>query len=127
MSDDSQTQMDAKMLRHVGPVAISDYRTFLNEPYRPPSKGGNTRAWHQHSFHIDGQRFSFLALGAKKWVFQSDTVQFSWQWDASGKYRNVITGSIKAHNSSGVEVARGERGTKNKRTVPTRMPASKRE
>lgn len=127
MPDDPQGQSNASEPNEIGPVSVSEYRTFLNEPYRPPSKGGNTRALHQHSFLIEGQRYSFLALGAKKWVFKNDTVQFSWQWDDSRKYRNVISESIKTYDYKGDAVVRGERGTKKKRTAPARMPASRRE
>ena len=127
MSDDPQDQSNANEPNEIGPVNVTEYRTFLNEPYRPPSKGGNTRAWHQHSFQIEDERYSFLALGAKKWIFKSDTVQFSWQWDASRKYHNVISESIKPYDSKGVEAVRGERGSKKRRAAPARLPASKRE
>jgi hypothetical protein len=113
--------------RHVGPVAVVNYKTFLAEPSRPPSKGGNTRAWHQHSFEVEGQRYSFLALGAKKWIYQSDTTQFLWEWDATGKYRNIIPETIKTLNKSGGNIVRGERGTKKRRTAESQIPASRRE
>lgn len=111
----------------VGSTEISNYKTFLTEPSRPPSRGGNTRAWHQHSFEVEGKRYSFLALGAKKWIYQSDTAQFSWEWDATGKYRNIIPETIKTLNKSGETIVRGERGTKKWRTAESRMPASRRE
>ena len=59
---------DATMI-HAGPTAVSNYKIFLAEPSRPPSKGGNTRAWHQHFLEVGGQSYSFLALGAKKWIY----------------------------------------------------------
>ncbi len=92
--------------------AISDYRTGLCEPSRPPSKGGNTAALHGHSIKIGDTWYSFLALGAQKWVFASDTVAFDWAWDASGKYRNIIKESIRTLGKNGVPVVRGNRGSK---------------
>lgn len=81
--------------------AIVDlYRCFLMDKYRPPSRGGNTRAWHQHALTIDGERFTFLALGARKWVYSRDTVSFDWAWDESGHYRNVDTASVMTWDSS---------------------------
>lgn len=111
----------------VGPVEVNSYRAFLVEPSRPPSKGGNTRAWHQHSFEIDGERYSFLALGAKRWVFANDTVEFEWHWDESGRYRNVDPVTIRTINARGETAARGEHGTKKWRSAPPRMPGSRRE
>ena len=111
----------------IGPIKVKNYRTFLVDKYRPPSKGGNTRAWHRHSFEVDGATYSYLALGSRKWVYASDTVEFIWSWDATGKYRNVVTSSMATLDKNGKHVVRGERGTKKWRTAPTRMPASKRE
>lgn len=111
----------------VGPVEVNSYRAFLVEPSRPPSKGGNTRAWHQHSFEIDGERYSFLALGAKRWVFTNDTVEFEWHWDESGLYRNIDPATVRTMNARGETVVRGERGTKKWRSAPARMPGSRRE
>lgn len=111
----------------IGPIKVENYGTFLVDKYRPPSKGGNTRAWHRHSFDVDGATYSFLALGSKKWVFASDTVEFIWIWDKTGKYRNVLTNSVVTLNKAGKPVVRGERGSKEWRSAETRMPASKRE
>jgi hypothetical protein len=108
--------------------AIGDYRTGLREPSRPPSKGGNTAALHGHSIKIGDAWYSFLALGAQKWVFASDTVAFDWAWDASGKYRNIVKESIRTLDKNGVPVVRGNRGSKPKlRTAQTRLPARRRE
>jgi hypothetical protein len=106
---------------------VTNYHAVLKENSRPPSRGGNTRAWHRHSFVIDGESYSFLALGAKKWVFVGDTVSFDWKWDGTGKYRNVDTASVEARNSAGKIVVRGERGTKSWRTAQTRLPGRRRE
>src|SRR3546814_7945345 len=92
-------------------TAIEDYRTGLREPSRPPSKGGNTAALHGHSIKIGDAWFSFLALGAQKWVFASDTVTFDWAWDASGKYRNIVKDSVRTLDKNGTPVVRGNRGS----------------
>ena len=57
-------------------ATVQNYRTVLTDKYRPPSKGGNTRAWHRHSLTINDESYSFWALGAKRWVYASDTVTF---------------------------------------------------
>jgi hypothetical protein len=101
---------------------IENYTTYLNEPYRPPSRGGNTGAWHQHAIKIDGERYSFEALGSKKWVFARDTVSFDWEWDASGKYRNILDATIQVRDKAGKPVTRGERGSKPRRTASSRAP-----
>lgn len=111
----------------VGPTVVQNYRTFLVDKYRPPSKGGNTRAWHRHSFEVDGDLYSFLALGSKKWVFVGDTVEFKWDWDGSGTYRNIVTSSVVTLDNNGDKVVRGERGMKKWRASSAKMPASKRE
>lgn len=110
-----------------GPTKVENYRAILKDKYRPPSKGGNTRAWHQHSFEIDGERYSFLALGKKRWIFANDTVTFKWAWDESGQYRNVDRATIQAIDKNGNKVERGERGDKPWRTADTRLPGSRRE
>lgn len=70
-------------------VQPSSYQTFLNEPHRSPSRGGNTGAWHAHALTVDDQRYSSLALGIRKWGYVGHTVSFTWKWDASRKYRNI--------------------------------------
>ena len=106
---------------------IEDYRTFLKDKYRPPSKGGNTRAWHQHIITIGGERYSFLGLGSKKWVFARDTVTFDWSWDDTNAFRNIDAASIETCDAAGEIVVRGERGAKPWRTADTRLPARRSE
>ena len=106
---------------------IEDYKSYLQEPRRPPSKGGNTRAWHGHVVTIDGEKFSFRALGTKQWVFKSDKISFDWEWDTTHAYRNISLGSIQVWDKNGEPVTRGERGSKKLRTAPARLPASRRE
>ncbi len=111
----------------VGPVRVANYKTFLVDKYRPPSRGGNTRAWHRHSFEVEGDQFSFLALGAKKWIFAKDTVEFNWEWNKTKKYRNVLPETVSTKDADGNIEVRGERGDKKWRTSSVRMPASQRE
>lgn len=103
------------------------YATFLNEPSRPPSRGGNTRAWHSHVLTIDGERYSFFALGARKWVYATDTISFDWHWDATRKYRNILVETINVWDKNGKPVVRGLRGSKPRRTAEARLPVSRRE
>lgn len=111
----------------VGPTKVTSYRSDLKDKYRPPSKGGNTRAWHRHAFQIGEDWYSFLALGSKKWVFAQDSVEFEWSWDDSGKFRNVYPDTIRTKDKDGKTVVRGERGRKKWRSAPAKMPVSKRE
>lgn len=60
---------------------VEKYRTFLKDKYRPPSKGGNTGAWHLHVLQVNGESYSFLNAGSQKFVFKNDTVSFEWEWD----------------------------------------------
>jgi hypothetical protein len=106
---------------------VESYTTKLLEPGRPPSKGGNTRAWHGHYLAIDGERYSFRALGTKRWVYSGDVVSFDWDWDQTRKYRNINTVSISVWDKHGNPVLRGERGSKAWRTATARMPGSRRE
>lgn len=105
---------------------VEAYSTYLKEPYRPPSKGGNTKALHQHVLFIDGKSYSFLYNGSQKWAHKSDTVSF--EYKQNGDYLNIIPETFRAFDKSGNEVIRGTRGvTKKRRTASTRMPASRRE
>ncbi|ARQ95297.1 hypothetical protein [Bradyrhizobium phage BDU-MI-1] len=106
---------------------VTHYGAYLKDKYRPPSKGGNTKAWHQHVLTIDGVKYSFLALGAQKWAYASDTVSFGWDWDDSKRYRNIVTDSFAAQDKDGKPVYRGNRNSKPWRTANTRLPASRRE
>lgn len=106
---------------------VEKYSALLKDKYRPPSRGGNTRAWHQHVLTIAGKTYSFLALGSRRWVFVGDIVSFEWQWDESNRYRNVIPETVVTRSKSGAVVVRGHRGSKPWRTANARMPASRRE
>lgn len=55
---------------------VQDYRVYLKDKSRPPSRGGNKRAWHQHAITIDGERYSFLAPWSGKYVYKEETVSF---------------------------------------------------
>ena len=106
---------------------VEKYRAFLQDMYRPPSKGGNTQARHLHVLTIAGLTYSFRVAGARKWVYATDTVSFSWEWDPTGKYRNVIPESVETWDKNGNKVSRGDFDWKPLRTAPTRLPASRRE
>jgi len=108
-------------------ATVDEYKAYLQEPSRPPSRGGNTRAWHSHVLIIGDVRYSFLALGTKKWVFASDVTSFDWEWDETKRYRNIVRDSIQVWDRYGQAVVRGERGVKERRTAQARMPASRRE
>lgn len=103
------------------------YTTVLIEPGRPPSKGGNTRALHSHRLTIDGEHYSLLALGTKRWVFKTDVVSFDFITATEG-YRNILKQSLRTFDKNGKAVPRGDRGAKSKlRTAQARAPGSRRE
>lgn len=105
---------------------IDSYKVFLRENSRPPSKGGNTKALHAHVLEIEGEIYSFLALGSQQWVFKSDTVSF--EYEVNVGYKNIIKESIMTVDRNGHPVVRGNRGFKAKlRTAVTRLPGSRRE
>jgi hypothetical protein len=106
---------------------VEHYGAYLKDKYRPPSKGGNTGAWHQHVLTIGGEKYSFLARGSRKWVFASDLVSFEWDWDETKQYRNIKPETVVAKDKGGKLVRRGDRTSKPWRTAETRMPASRRE
>ncbi|WP_265519482.1 hypothetical protein [Nitratireductor luteus] len=108
-------------------ATVDRYRTFLQDKYRPPSKGGNTRAWHLHVLDISGDSYTFYALGTKKWVFQNDTVSFEWEWDKNQAYRNILPHTVVVTDPTGNPALRGNRGSKPWRTAEARMPVSRRE
>jgi hypothetical protein len=113
---------------HFERAAWEAYTTILLEPSRPPSRGGNTSALHQHRLTNDGQVFSFRARGARTWVFKNDLVSSDWDWDATMQYRNIIPETLMTFDKSGVEVKRADRRAKPKlRTAVTRMRASRSE
>lgn len=112
-------------------VVIDEYAApQLKEPSRPPSKGGNTAALHRHAFRIGENWYSFLAAGAKKWIFKGDRVEFRYyQITKHGEsYNNVIPESIRTVDKNGAPVTRGGGFyTKKIRVSGNRLPVSRRE
>ena len=105
---------------------IEHYGKYLQEKNRPPSKGGNTKALHSHVLTINGENYSFLALGSQQWVFKTDLVSF--EYEIKGIYNNIIKESLVTIDKLGNTVVRGNRGYKKQlRTADTRMPVSRRE
>ncbi|WP_226898714.1 hypothetical protein [Poseidonibacter ostreae] len=105
---------------------IESYKKYLTEKSRPPSKGGNTKALHSHVLYINGEKYSFFALGSQQWVFKSDIVSF--KYEVKGPYKNIITETLITIDKSGNQVVRGNRGFKSQlRTANARMPVSRRE
>lgn len=82
-------------------------RPYLIEKHKPPSRGGNSGSLHQHVLIIEGERYSFVKVGWKQAVFESDTVSFEWDWDKSGKYRNINTATMRVYDKNGKRVVRG--------------------
>ena len=106
---------------------VTRYSTLLVDKSRPPSRGGNKKAWHRHVLIIDGETYSFLAAWSGKFVYASETVSFDWEFDPTGRYRNVSVATIVAHTAKGEDVRRGDRGGKVWRTAETRLPARRSE
>lgn len=105
---------------------ITSYGLFLKESSRPPSRGGNTKALHSHTLEINGEKYSFLALGSQQWVFKTDFVSF--EYEINNGYKNIIKESIVTTDRSGKAVTPGNRGFKTQlRTAPARIPGSRRE
>lgn len=105
---------------------INDYKLYLIENYRPPSKGGNTSALHHHVLKIDGEKYSFCALGSQQWVFKSDTISF--EYEVNDGYKNIVNETIATLDRNGRPVIRGNRNFKKQlRSADTRTPASRRE
>lgn len=105
---------------------IPSYNMFLKEPPRPPSRGGNTGALHSHVLEIEGEKFSFLALGSQQWVFKSDIVSF--EYKIENGYKNIIKDTIVTIDRNGNVVSRGNRAFKTQlRSAPARLPGSRRE
>lgn len=105
---------------------ITSYGVFLREQSRPPSRGGNTKALHSHKLEIEGERYSFLALGSQQWVFKSDSVSFD--YEIKNGYKNIIKESMVTWDRHGKVVVRGNRGFKKElRMTPARLPGSRRE
>ena len=97
---------------------ITKYETFLIEAYRPPSRGGNTKALHSHRMLIDGNWYSFFALGSKKFVFKTDTVRFEYVKTPEG-YLNVKKPTIVTKDAKGKMVHRGDRRFKKQLRSPS--------
>lgn len=111
---------------NVKDVEIDSYDTYLFEKYRPPGKGGNTKALHVHAIFVDGVKYTFFALGTKKWVYKGDKVSF--EYEEKGPYKNIKKETIQVVDSKGKSAVRGNRGFKNNlRSADTRMPCSRRE
>jgi len=106
---------------------VEHYATYLKDKSRPPSRGGNSGAWHQHVLTIGGDTYSFLAPWSGKLVHKGETVGFDWEWDSSGKYRNADLASVVAFKPNGEEVWWGDRGNKKWRTANTRPPGRRSE
>ncbi|MCO7519076.1 MULTISPECIES: hypothetical protein [unclassified Pseudomonas] len=105
---------------------ITSYGLYLKEPHRPPSRGGNTGALHSHVLEIEGEKYSFLALGSQQWVFKADFVSF--EYEIKGGYKNIIKETIVTIDRYGKVAIRGNRGFKMQlRSAPARLPSSRRE
>lgn len=89
---------------------ISSYKMFLKENYRPPSRGGNTNALHSHVIEVDGEKYSFLALGSQQWIYKNDIVSF--EYKVENNYKNIVNASIVTTDKKGQEISRGNRGFK---------------
>lgn len=114
--------------RWIGDAEIEAYPTpALADKYRPPSRGGNTTVRHRHRIIIDGEWYSWFAVGAKKWIFKGDRVTFQYEVTPEG-YRNVVPETLRTVDKKGKEVIRGVRGPAfTRRTAAARPPASRRE
>jgi hypothetical protein len=105
---------------------VEEYKKYLQEKSRHPSKGGNTKALHSYVLVIDGEKYSFLALGSQQWVFKADLVSF--EYELNGQYRDIVKETIVTVDKFKKLVVRSNRGYKKQlRTAETRMPVSRRE
>ena len=119
--------MESANCYRVENAGIENYWTSLAEPYRPPSRGGNTTALHRHTLRIDGKDYHFLARGSRQWVYKQDKVSFEYII-SKGKYLDIVKETLITTNANGNVVIRGDRRNKPMlRTAPARMPASRRE
>ena len=50
------TLPDNGTIRRVESATIDSYEIYLKDKHRPPSRGGNGRAWHSHVIKIGEQR-----------------------------------------------------------------------
>lgn len=77
-------------------------------------------------YQIEGEKFSFLALGSQQWVFKSDNVSF--EYKIENGYKNIIKDTIVTIDRNGNVVSRGNRAAKTQlRSAPARLPGSRRE
>lgn len=98
------------MSERITDAQIDSYKLYLHEPSRPPSRGGDTGALHQHVIYIAGERYSFMALGSQRWVFKTDRVSFD--YELNGPYRNILKETLVTVDAKGKPVVRGNRGFK---------------
>lgn len=103
------------------------YNTYLAEPSRPPSKGGNTKALHRHVIIIGGDKYSFFAPWAGKFAYKGELISFDWDWDKTGEFRNIVKPSFEAFAKDGTVQIRGDRGDKVRRTANARPPGRRSE
>ena len=99
-------------------ATFTKYQSFLIEAYRPPSRGGNTKALHSHRMLIGENWYSFLALGSKQFVFKTDTVKFEYVKTPEG-YLNVRKHTIVTKDAKGKMVHRGDRRFKKQLRSPS--------
>jgi len=127
ISGDFDKIIDTLGIDMVDSASLDDYSAYLKENYRSPSKGGNTKAIHDHVIKIEGKRFNFEAKGSKKWVFANDVVSFHFYTNQNNK-NIILKGTVITHDRKGNEVIRGDRGNKPvRRTARQRPPVSRRE
>ena len=113
--------------RRLENVQVTDYKTFLYEHSRPPSRGGNTSAIHTHSFRVGDRKFGFFARGSKKFIFAKDLASFDY-YETDEGYLNVLRWTIICRDAKGKRVIRGDRRLKEKlRSAPTRLPGPRRD
>jgi hypothetical protein len=106
-------------------IQVEQYGVYLKDKSRPPSRGGNGRAWHQHVLTIGGERYSFLAPWSGKLVYKGETVSFDWEWDESSTYRNVDRASVVAWSKAGKQARRARRQALAHRGHPASGPAQR--
>lgn len=104
---------------------ITSYGKFLEEPSRPPSKGGNTKALHSHVLEIGSEKYRFFAFGSQQWVFKTDTVSF--EYEEKQGYKNIFKETVETVDRNGQLVVRGNRVSKKLRSSVTRMPRNRKE
>lgn len=105
---------------------FQDYRVYLFEKSRPPSRGGNTKALHTHVLTIDGERYSFFSLGSQQWAYKSDLLSF--EYEITDGFKNILKETFVTVTKAGAAAVRGNRGFKAQlRSSDARLPGSRRE